>query len=743
MGQAAQQTMHKARTPDPADCAGVVATATVPGVVRPRVIRLDWRRRAGRSARGSFGFAERLTSARPHFTRGQPLGLHFFCVRAPAHTPQSGGLDSLSLPSLAGTKLDKYEVLEQVGHGGMAVVYRGIDSVLKREVAIKVLHPHLADRPESRKRLEREAIAVATLRHENILEIYDYSGSEAHASYIVTEFIHGPTLREWLDEDYVARPAVAALVVHRLALALMHAHKGNIVHRDIKPENVMIRRDDGCLKLMDFGIAQILDNQKLTMTGQLIGSPAYMAPELINGRPLDARTDLFSLGILLYQLATGELPFAGRNPHEVLNRIADGNYPAPSTVNALVDQELEAILAKALATNPDERFQSAESMARELELYLAEMGLEPTATELRTYFHGAGAAVIDLDARVSTALMARAQRAAGEGLHARALRLLGRVLEHDKDNREARALLVRLRVRARHLRQLMLGAAALGLVGLVVAGAILLPGVQWNEPVAVADTQPGLGVAMRDPTLPDTPAAPAVDPRTDPPEDEDSTTPAANSSEAGPASVPAAVDSAATDGEATSEDPSGRPRPVGKPLARPSPPRTPPKTSCDVKLEGIAVSTAKHLSLRVRPTEGIATSVKIEGLTVNVLFDGAEADLSIDDGAWRALRRVTRADCLRGPITLTLLPKPAKLTFAGAPNGLAVTCELGCPDGLLGPSRTAMADKFPAVPFDQGKDKRSVRLLFKNENYQNKTVSLVLHPGENRVRLDLEPRTPG
>src|SRR5690606_30960548 len=213
--------------------------------------------------------------------------------------------------TLVGTQLDKYQLLEEVGHGGMAVVYRAHDSVLQREVAVKVLHAHLADREESKLRLQREAIAVAKLRHDNILEIFDYSGPQAPDSYIVTEFIHGPTLREWIDDSLDPRPAVAALIIHRLCLALGHAHRSGIIHRDIKPENVMIRVDDGCLKLMDFGIAQLLDNQKLTMTGQLIGSPAYMAPELISGRPLDARTDLFSLGIILYQLATGELPFTG------------------------------------------------------------------------------------------------------------------------------------------------------------------------------------------------------------------------------------------------------------------------------------------------------------------------------------------------------------------------------------------------------------------------------------------------
>ncbi len=643
------------------------------------------------------------------------------------------------MPSLAGTKLDKYEVLEEVGHGGMAVVYRGIDTVLKREVAVKVLHPHLADRAESRARLEREAIAVAKLRHENILEIFDYSGAgtSTRESYIVTEFIHGPTLRDWLDQDYLARPAVAALVVHRLALALVHAHKSSIVHRDIKPENVMIRREDGCIKLMDFGIAQILDNQKLTMTGQLIGSPAYMAPELINGRPLDARTDLFSLGILLYQLATGELPFAGRNPHEVLNRIADGNYPPPSTVNPLVDGDLEAILAKALATNPDERFQSADAMARELERYLAEMDLEPTAAELRAYFQGAKSAIADLDARVSKALMARAQQAAQEGLHARALRLLGRVLEHDKDNREARSMLVRLRVRARRMRQVMIGAAALGLVGLVVAGAVLLPGAPWSEPIAIADAQPAMDPADRGASLGSMPLQPP-EPR--------SVDPSAGDRSSGGDDEPATVPDPGTSAvDGTTGDPS-RVRPGPKTsTGRPPPLRTPPRSECSLVLQGIALPTARNLSLRIRPSEpgSTASSTPIDALTMAIAFPGAEANVSIDDGPWRAHRRVTWAECQRGAVTMQVSPKPAKITFEGAPNGLAVTCESGCPDGLLGSDGTAMADKFPPIPFDTDTDIRKVTLLLKSEDFRPKKIVHTLRPGENRISCDLEPRVPG
>ncbi len=207
----------------------------------------------------------------------------------------------------------------------MAIVYRARDLVLDREVAVKVLHAHLAGQAESRDRLEREAQAVAKLRHENILEIYDYSGRTSDKAFIVTEFIHGTTLRAFMQTHasvLAKHPEIAELIVSEVARALDHAHKAGVIHRDVKPENVMIR-NDGVIKLTDFGIAQMIDKERMTVTGQLLGSPAYMAPEHVEGGGIDFRTDVFAVGILLYQLATGKLPFRGKNPHEVLKRIGE------------------------------------------------------------------------------------------------------------------------------------------------------------------------------------------------------------------------------------------------------------------------------------------------------------------------------------------------------------------------------------------------------------------------------------
>src|SRR5512140_626125 len=248
----------------------------------------------------------------------------------------------------------------------MAIVYRGIDRQLKRVVAIKVLHKHLADYQEARDRFEREAQAVAKLRHENILEIFDYSGADAAeaagGSYIVTEFIDGQTLKQRITDRPITYPEIGAMVVLQVCRALAHAHAHGILHRDVKPENIMIRTD-GVVKLMDFGISHMVDLERLTVTGQLLGSPAYMAPEHVEGRPLDFRTDVFAAGIVLYQLTVGKLPFEGKN-------------------------RLGRIILRAMAAQPGDRFAAIGEMVIALEGYLEESGIahDKVTSELGRYF---------------------------------------------------------------------------------------------------------------------------------------------------------------------------------------------------------------------------------------------------------------------------------------------------------------------------------------------------------------------
>lgn len=641
------------------------------------------------------------------------------------------------MANLTGTTIDKYEMLDEVGHGGMAVVYRGRDRVLDREVAVKVLHPHLADREESRLRLQREAIAVAKLRHENILEIFDYSGPEADESYIVTEFIHGPTLREWIELGQEPRPALAATIVHRLCLALCHAHKGAIIHRDIKPENVMIRLEDGVIKLMDFGIAQIIDNKKLTLTGQLIGSPAYMAPELISGRPLDARTDLFSLGILLYQLATGELPFNGRNPHEVLTRIADGQYPPPSSVCPLVDRDLEAIIDRSLALNPDDRYQSVDTFANELEEYLAEMGLEPGSTELGEYFRNPQEYVAELDARVCAALVQQADKAGAAGSTARAIRLLGRVLELSPEHRGAKSMLGRFKLRERRSRQLLLGAAGLAVAGLVSAGYMLMPpasqagdgrtdGADSSGAVAKHVSRNGDDDARDDTALGGTP--------------EEAGQPGTGADDSDAASFEP-VDGPTGDGPAEPTDADAgqpdrpRPKPRIKVGTRPGLGKRPPKdamsvtTACTLQLTGVPASQVASLKLTVA-----GAPIELTGPKVEIDVPTAGAEVRINHQRFTAKRMVKPEQC---PATISIRPKPARVKFDGIPSDTVIRCTAGCPDEVIG--KNILHKRFPALALDDPNGV-VIAVTFQHTQYENLKASYTVHPGPNSFEVNLKPR---
>ena len=276
-------------------------------------------------------------------------------------------------------KLEQYEILDEIGHGGMATVFRARDTHLDRMVAIKILHPHLQKAPEARVRFSREAKSVAKLRHPNILEIYAYSGEESEESYISAELLTGPTLKKFTEDAYTSgvgiAPQYAACFALQVAAALREAHANGVVHRDVKPENVLLH-EDRCVKLTDFGIAQMVDSQSFTATGQILGSPGHMAPEQIEGVECDERTDVFSLGTVLYHLAVGRLPFVGRNPHQVLRQIMDAEFPDPERINPKCGTLLADIINKSMRKDPGDRFQSAEEMEAALRMYLANLGID-------------------------------------------------------------------------------------------------------------------------------------------------------------------------------------------------------------------------------------------------------------------------------------------------------------------------------------------------------------------------------
>jgi tRNA A-37 threonylcarbamoyl transferase component Bud32 len=366
----------------------------------------------------------------------------------------------------------RYRIIEEVGQGGMAVVYRARDEKLRREVAVKVLHAHLLAEPESKARLEREARAVAKLNHDGILQIFDYSSEEAASSYIVTEFIDGQTLKQFFGSRKLPAPEVAALIVIELGEALTHAHSLGIIHRDIKPENVMVRKD-GMLKLMDFGVAQVVDLERMTVTGQILGSPAYMAPEVLDGKNLDFRSDVFSVGVMLYQMATGVLPFTGKNPHEVLRRVSEGKFADPRTVNRLVSDQLARVIAKSLARKPEDRYPTVHAMVDELRSYTEDAGLASPRDELRSYLTDPEGYEKELVPRMVRALVQSGVREQAARHRARALELWNRALVFDPENQAVIMELRRLE-RGERLRRWVIGSVAVALLAGMSAGAVFV-----------------------------------------------------------------------------------------------------------------------------------------------------------------------------------------------------------------------------------------------------------------------------
>ncbi len=341
-------------------------------------------------------------------------------------------------------ELERFELIEEVGHGGMATVYRARDLRLGREVAVKVIHKHLRDNQEVRRRFGSEARAVAKLKHRGIVEVYDVSDESDEERYLVVELIRGVSLRQVLQDQEVLPPEVAASLVALLCEAVQHAHESGVIHRDIKPENVLIgiprvtppsandepdtKPDSGSqvvaasseprrerkrgnsgsppgsgrsssnsptrkssrspvvVKLTDFGIAKVLDMQGMTSTGQILGSPAHMAPEQIEGGAVGPHTDVFALGVLFYECMVGHLPFEGRNPAQVLRRVLEGIFEPADRERPEVGGRWARIAAGALDVDVEARTSSAEELGLLISAELSALGTGDPRSELAAYF---------------------------------------------------------------------------------------------------------------------------------------------------------------------------------------------------------------------------------------------------------------------------------------------------------------------------------------------------------------------
>jgi len=268
--------------------------------------------------------------------------------------------------------LGRYKILGELGRGAMGTVYRALDPLIEREVAIKTLHPNLPEEvmTEVRERFLREAKSAGRLNHPNIVTVYDV-GEQDGTAYIAMEFLEGRSLQRIMREERLSPRAVAELVV-QIADGLDHASEFDIVHRDVKPANVMVS-SSGRAKLTDFGVAYV-PSSAMTQTGAALGSPKYMSPEQVLGQPVDPRADIFSLGIMLYEMLIGATPFEASSDttmFSLMNRIANEAHQPVGERNPSIPVAFDRILAKALAKKPDDRYARAGDMAADLRAFIA------------------------------------------------------------------------------------------------------------------------------------------------------------------------------------------------------------------------------------------------------------------------------------------------------------------------------------------------------------------------------------
>ena len=259
---------------------------------------------------------------------------------------------------------DRYEIIKSIGEGGMANVYLGYDEILDRNVAIKVLRGDLSNDEKFVRRFQREALSASSLSHPNIVQMYDV-GEDNGLYYIVMEYVEGKTLKQLLKRRGNLTLSESIDIMLQLTDGMAHAHDSYIIHRDLKPQNIMIQ-DDGQVKITDFGIAMALNSTQLTQTNSVMGSVHYLPPEQANGKGSTTKSDIYSLGIIFYELLTGKLPFKGDNAVEIALKHMRDPLPSLKEDNGNIPQSIENIILKAAAKNPKNRYDSVKEMHDDL-----------------------------------------------------------------------------------------------------------------------------------------------------------------------------------------------------------------------------------------------------------------------------------------------------------------------------------------------------------------------------------------
>ncbi len=275
---------------------------------------------------------------------------------------------------MIGRTVGQYKIKEQLGSGGMGIVYKAIDTRLQREVALKFLPPHLSADENAKERFIQEARAASALDHSNICTIYDVGEADDGQMFIAMAFYDGQTLKYILDERKV-EPNEAVLIAHQIAAGLSRAHEAGIVHRDVKPANIMLT-NRGEVKILDFGVAKLSESADLTKVGSTIGTAAYMSPEQARGEKVDTRADIWSIGVLLYEMLAGERPFGGTYEAAFVYAIMNEE---PGPIKAALPDGLADIVSKCLSKQPGDRYQLCAEITSALDPFLSPSGARHAA----------------------------------------------------------------------------------------------------------------------------------------------------------------------------------------------------------------------------------------------------------------------------------------------------------------------------------------------------------------------------
>lgn len=265
---------------------------------------------------------------------------------------------------MIGNVIGNYKITAKLGAGGMGEVYKGVDLMLEREVAIKALRPELASRPDLVERFRSEAVTLARLNHPNIATLYSFL-RQGDEFFMVLEFVPGETLESLINKCGALPCEQAAYLISQALTGIAHAHQANVIHRDLKPANLMLTCD-GAVKVMDFGIARALDGERMTRAGRLVGTIEYMSPEQVRGQATDVRSDIYSLGIVLYELLTGGLPFKSDSEFELMRMQIEEAPQSPVFLAPNLPLAMEQIVLRALAKEPEARFQNASEFCHAL-----------------------------------------------------------------------------------------------------------------------------------------------------------------------------------------------------------------------------------------------------------------------------------------------------------------------------------------------------------------------------------------